>query len=131
MLKSKLVMDEFIVVSSYTPDEICKLHKYTPEVLQDIAENGDVDFVYDYHQGKGAISPYGIIFNTTDNTGKAALRVCVPPDYEAIDDKKQWFAETFGPAILRANEIEDQMGSTLESVNESISQLVSQLEVIA
>lgn len=131
MLKSKLVMDEFIVTSSYTPEEICKLHRYTPEVLQIISENGDVDFIYDCRKGNGAISAYGIIFNTVDSEGKAALRVCIPPDFVTINEKKQWFAETFGPTILKANEIESEMIATLSSIDESIANLMEQLEVIA
>lgn len=131
MLKTRLVLNELVISSNYTPDEIKKLEMFAPEMLEEKNEDtGDVEFVYKFKKGCGTISKYGIMFDTEDNDGKAALRVPVNCD-GTLDEKKRWIAETYGAAVKRAEFMEENFTVAIENIEANIGDVIANVEVIA
>lgn len=131
MLKTRLVLNELVISSNYTPDEIKKLEMFAPEMLEEKNEDtGAVEFVYKFKKGCGTISKYGIMFDTVDNDGKAALKVPVNCD-GTLDEKKRWIGETYGAAVKRAAFMEENFTVAIENIEANIADVIANVEVIA
>lgn len=130
-MKTKIVLNEVIVSSGFKPEEIQKIEKFAPEMLEDHNdETGDIEFVYRFSKTGGCLTKFGIMFNTVDNTGNAAVKL--PINCEGTQEEKQkWVAEEYGAGLRRAQRMEEWFRSALESIDANIADIIEHLEVIA
>ena len=129
-MKTSIVLNELVVSSSLTPEEIKKIEKFAPEVLEERNEDGNIEFVYKV--GKtGCLTNFGIMFDTVDNDGKAAVKVLIDCD-GTKEEKKKWVAQEYGAALKRAMHMEDEFFATaIENIDKNIQDIMDGLEVIA
>lgn len=133
MLKTTIVMNEVIVSSGFTPEEILRIKKFAPEnlVVRDKDEN-EV-FRYDYSanaEEENPISKYGILFMTTNNDGKAATKVLLPGNLETTEEKKKWIGEELGAGLRYASQMEANFSNALEEINATIDGIIDDITVI-
>lgn len=129
-MKTKIMLNELIVESAFTPEEILKVNKYAPEVLCEKDENGDYEFIYAYKSKAGAIAPFGIFFNRTNAEGKAVLKVALP-ECETPEELKAVAADLYGSAILRGKYIEELMVPALENISAKVEEVINEITIIA
>lgn len=132
MLKTKIVMNEAIVSSNYTPEDFAKLRKFAPEALSVLDKDGDEVFSYAYQEGavdKWPVSKYGIMFNAVDNSGKAAVVVQLPQNLGDETAKKQWVAENLGAALQFGSQLEEGFSAKIEEIDNAIDTIVNDIEI--
>ena len=128
-MKTSIVLNELVVSSSLTPEEIKKIEKFDPEVLVERDDNGDPEFAY--RTGKdGHLTRFGVMFDTVDNDGKAAVKVPIKCDGTKAE-KKEWVANEYGAALKRAKHMEDTyFADTIAAIDRNIQAVMDNLEVI-
>ena len=134
MLKTTIVMNEVIISSGYTPEEIMKIKRFSPETLVVKDDDGNEVFTYSYDvdaHSERPISKFGVTFSTVTNDGKAAGVMQLPEFLETIEEKKQWIAENLGAGLQYASQMEVGFDTKLEEINASINAIVEDIEVIA
>lgn len=132
MLKTTIVMDEVIISSNYTPEDICRIEKFAPEAL--VIKDNDGNEVFSYEYGGTCIVPvskFGITFSTVNNDGKACAKVKLPSNLETTEDKKKWIGEELGAGLRAASVIEGRFARVLNEINSSIEDIISEITVIA
>ncbi|MGF6375055.1 hypothetical protein M2140_000089 [Clostridiales Family XIII bacterium PM5-7] len=127
MLEVKIMMNEAIIVSDYTTEDLKTVQKYKPEVLKLYDENGDVDFVYKC-DGENGVFSHGIAFGKTTSDGKAATKVVVCGETEA--EKKRYFAERYTYVMINANAVEEGIEQALSVIKEEIDSVEQSVSVL-
>ena len=127
-MKTKLFMNEVVIVSEFTADDIERVKRFNPEDLELRDENGDTTFAVAYDGCVGGVSNVCVILNETTVDGKAAVRV--PVQGEDIDAQKKSFAEKYGRVLSKLEAVEVQMTFALANIEEEIDAAVNAIETV-
>lgn len=127
-MKTKLFMNEVIIVSEFTVDDIKRVKGFNPEALELRDENGDTTFAVTYDDCVGGVSNVCVTLNETTVDGKAAVRVMAFG--EDIDAQKRNFAEKYGRVLSKLEAVEAQMTSALANIEEEINAAVNVIETV-
>ena len=114
MLKTKITLNKAAIISDFTLEQIKLVEKYQPEELS-VYNAETKELLFKMATGNnGAISAYGIIFNTTNSEGKAALMIDIAG--ETADEKKAFIVDNYGVAIDNANMIESHLQGIIDDI---------------
>ena len=106
-----------VIKSTLTPDEIKRIKKLRPEMLEMVDENGEPVFAIDIDEEMpGSINKYGACFGSAvSEDGKATITMVIDP---AAEDAIKLVEEQFGHALLMLDEMEHAIAEELPSLNE-------------
>lgn len=122
MLTTKIMLNKAVITSGFTIEQIKLIEKYQPEELR-VYNTETRDLLFKMATGNvGTLSTYGIVFNTSNSEGKAALMIDV--EGETTEEKKAYIVDHFGVAINNANMIEAHLQNIIDNItanNEAIA----------
>ena len=124
MAEAKIVGDVCIVTSALPYTQIEKLERYKPNQLSLTNEKGNKTFSIKLGQHP-SFSRYGIIFNNTNQAGKALATIQLPN----VEEKAEFVKETYGYALLSLNQLEQQLTEVFEQLEHEINQIESNITV--
>lgn len=137
MAKIVIVGNAVVVTSSLKFDDIVTVAKYRPEalILRD-EEKHDIFRIEavvksvesDEDTPTGFLNSYGAEFcgKTRDDDGLATLTMSIGNEQNI----KDVVAETLGTAIIRLNELENQVAEVIGEINADISAVYDSIEVV-
>lgn len=130
MAKIKIIGDAMAVISSCTLEDIRTLEKYSPKSLSlyETNDEGHKEEVFRVASttGKGSINQYGASFSSTthDEEKRAVITLCIPQD---VEDAKEYAADQVGYAVMKLNQVEEQIPSALRQVEAERSEVLANI----
>lgn len=126
-MKTTLVMNEVVVSSELSTDDLIKIARFRPEELvKRDPETKDPIFRIGVVEN-GRITPYGIAFDEETNDGKAAVRMEVRG--ETTEDKKRFIAESFGGPLKELKEMEERLVGVAGLIEAELAEIESDITV--
>ena len=114
MLTTKIMLNKAVITSGFTLEQIKLVEKYQPEELR-VYKTETSELLFKMATGNiGALSTYGIVFNTSNSEGKAALMIDV--EGETAEEKKAYIVDHYGVSIDNANMIERHLQDIIDSI---------------
>ena len=114
MLTTKITLNKAAIISDFTLEQIKLVEKYQPEELS-VYNAETKELLFKMATGNsGVISAYGIVFNTSNSEGKAALMIDIAG--ETADEKKAFIVDNYGVAIDNANMIESHLQGIIDDI---------------
>lgn len=126
-MKTTIVMNEVIVKSSLTQEQMTKVKRFNPDALKIKDKDGNVEFEVFPNAQEGCIRSYAIAFDDTANDGKAAVKVAVCGD--TVDEKKKYVAETYGAAITKFEKMEDTILDVFGEVQSNLDAIEDNIDI--
>ncbi|MEY8367011.1 hypothetical protein AALA22_15375 [Anaerovoracaceae bacterium 41-7] len=128
-MKATIVMNELILSSEFTEEEILNVNNFFPDALAIFNESTKeeefrIGVVTSMGQG-GSIGKYGIFFNERTTDGKAAIKV--PVVGETLEQKKDYATFKYGMTMSNLRKVEQNMVSALEYVNDELNTIKSSI----
>lgn len=126
-MKTTLVMNEVVVSSELSTDDLIKIARFRPEEL--VKRDPETkDPIFRIGVGKsGSIAPYGITFAEETNDGKAAVRMEVRG--ETTEDKKRFVAENLGGPLKELKEMEERLVGVAGLIEAELAEIESDITV--
>ncbi len=112
-----------VVFSRLTIEELKNYKNYHPEALKMVDEDdkSKVVFTIDIDEGPGHIFQDEAVFGDAETPdGHATITVLIDP---AAEDKPGLIREKFGIALLRLEELEEQLISRMDDLNEEVQKI--------
>lgn len=123
-MKAKIVVNELIVESKFSLDEIKKVARFRPNTLiYGDPEKREFEILVGPSPWIGVNC---ISFAEESNSNKAILRTALPKN---IENKADYVAEEFALPLARLEEIEDKMADVLDSIDCLIEGTKSRISV--
>ena len=117
-----------IVNSKLTVKELDDFTHFHPEALTLRNEAGEEIFSIEVVDGPGRLEPDHAAYSSVESAqGKAVMTIILDPEEE---DKLSLVRDTFGPALLRLEELENQllgMRETVEAEKKQVEDMIVQL----
>ncbi len=105
-----------VIFSKLTCEQYEMYRQYHPEALKLINEDDQVNFSVDLEDGPGHIETDATVFSRTRTPdGKATITVVIDPEE---DNKAELIKKHFGAALLRLDELEEQLLLNLPGLKE-------------
>ena len=127
-MKTTIVMNECVISSELTMEELKKIEKFQPEKLEVIdPETKAVKFKVATGD-RGSVGTYGITFNCETAEGKKAA-VKIPVCGETVDEKKAYIAENYGAALAQVKAMEDGLKTTFKAIEDELKAIAEGITV--
>lgn len=134
MAKYVINGEAFVVTSSKTLEEIQSVEKYAPKALslfekdEDTGCRVEVFRVATAAKGKGGLNEFGAVFATEarDGSGCACATILLP---DGVSDAKQFVKDNYGAAIVKLEQVEQQIGEALAKVAEDMAALEEKITI--
>ncbi len=125
----KVAGNVYVVESKYTRKEIELVEKHRPNLLKLYDEKGEnAIFAVGYGEA-GQVRPFCVQFNAETKTDKPVACVTMPlPKGEG--DAKTLVVDAVGVAILRLNEVEENIAAALEAIKAEKAAIAEAVEVL-
>lgn len=127
-MKTTIVMNECVISSELTMEELKKIEKFQPEKLEVIdPETKAVKFKVATGD-RGSVGTYGITFNCETAEGKKAA-VKIPVCGETVDEKKAYIAENYGAALAQVKAMENGLKTTFKAIEDELKTIAEGITV--
>lgn len=135
-MKIKIVQDAVIFISALTVEQFEKAKRFTPEALT-LCHIGDDKkktpvCSIDYRK-LGGVNENGIIFDSTTDNGNlcfTGLKVEGDDPHISTEEKIKCISETFSSLILKVNELEEQVLSSLNAKEAEIETAMNSISAV-
>lgn len=124
----KIIEDACILTSQLKFEDIKKVEKVCPKALSLYTTNdeGELEELFKVATGRVAtISTYGIVFTKANKQGYAMITTLFP---ECVKEKKQWVLEHYAKALLMLKDVEKNVLSELDRINDAYASLENEIE---
>lgn len=131
MLKTTIMINELVIESGFSPEEIERISKHKPDALRLCDDDGSVDFVYKVDYSNPILSQHGIVFNrgqANNITGRAVIKV--PVYGENTDQMKRYVADEYGSILAKAAKIEDRLENALTNIEVEFNAIIENIDVV-
>lgn len=129
-MKTTIMMNQLIVSSELSMEELKKIKRFRPEELE-LVDPETKAVLYTIDGGTpnyGAIGKHGIYFDSVTNDGKAAVKIDLP-EFETIEEKKQYAAEKYGVYLVDLEILEERLIPVVSAIDEGIESIVNDITV--
>ena len=135
-MKIKIVQDAVIFISALTVEQFEKAKRFTPEALT-LYHTGDdkkktpvcsIDY-----RNAGGVNENGIIFDSTTDNGNlcfTGLKAEGVDPHITTEEKIKCISETFSSLILKVNELEEQVLSSLTAKETEIETAMNSISAV-
>ena len=128
MTTIKILENKAIIAAGHKAEVIEKIQKFEPKALQLVnEETKDVEFIYLMGK-KGSIAENGVCFDSVNDAGYPFLWLEVKG--ETSDEKKQFIAEEYGPAIAKINELEEILAAVAADIDGRLAAVKEAITVV-
>lgn len=128
MTTIKILENKAIIVAGHKAEVIEKIQKFEPAALQLVnEETKDVEFIYLMGK-KASLGENGVCFDSVNDAGYPFLWLEVKG--ETADEKKQFIAEEYGPAIAKINELEAVLAEVARDIDSRLAAVKEAITVV-
>lgn len=127
-MKPTIALQNLIITSELTLEELKKLEKHSPNAL--VLKDENEEPVFGIRAGEVAsVTKYGVTFNQTSAEGKAAVTVSIAG--ETTEEKKNFVAENYASIFANIETLEEKLSEELINMDLAIASTKASVEVVA
>ena len=127
-MKTTIVMNECVISSELTMEQLKKVEKFQPKKLE-VIDPETKGIMFKVATGeRGSVGVYGITFNAETAEGKKAA-VKIPVCGESVAEKKAYIAENYGAALALLKAMEEGLATACKEIEDELKEIAEGISV--